>query len=65
MRNSKGYTLAVFLVWLVIVVTLGIGWVKNIIAIVGSDFSHITGLLVVRIIGIFLAPLGSFLGYFF
>lgn len=40
-----------------------IGWVMNIMAIAASDFSHITGLLILRIVGIFIGPLGAVLGY--
>jgi hypothetical protein len=40
-----------------------LGWVLNIITVAGSDFGVITGLLVLRIVGIFIAPLGAVLGY--
>lgn len=40
-----------------------VGWVCNIVKFVGMDFGHITGMLVVRGIGIFLAPLGAVLGF--
>jgi hypothetical protein len=40
-----------------------IGWVMNIIAIIGSDFANINGLLVARVIGVIVAPLGAVLGY--
>lgn len=62
--RQAGYTLIAFLIWLTIVVGVGIGWVMNIIAVIHADFSHITGLLVVRVIGIFVPPLGAVLGYF-
>ena len=39
------------------------GWVWNIIKIAGSDFGTITGLLVMRVIGVFLAPLGAVMGF--
>lgn len=39
-----------------------IGWVLNIMQIAQSD--HITGMIVVRIIGVFMAPLGAVLGWF-
>ena len=41
-----------------------VGWVMNIITIAGSSFNDITGVLVLRVIGIFIAPLGAVLGYF-
>ena len=37
------------------------GWVMNVIQIVHS--SAIDGLVIVRIIGVFMAPLGAVLGY--
>ena len=39
------------------------GWAMNIIKIAGSDFSHINGELVIRVIGIPMAPLGAVMGY--
>lgn len=43
---------------------LGIyGWIANIVALSGSTFDPISGLVVLRVIGIFLAPLGSVLGF--
>lgn len=62
--KQKGYELEVILIWLTVVIVGGIGWVKNIIEIVHSDFAHITGMLVVRLIGVFIVPLGAILGYF-
>lgn len=40
------------------------GWVANVVKLAGADFSVITGMLVLRVIGIFAAPLGAVLGYF-
>lgn len=42
-----------------------VGWVLNIVAIANADFAHVTGMLVLRIIGVFLPPIGSVLGLFF
>lgn len=65
MKNSQqGYTawqLLSVLVWF----TFAIGWALNIIAVVGSLDAGLTGLFVLRIVGIFVAPLGSVLGFFF
>lgn len=38
-----------------------LGWVLNIIAVAGSD--TITGMVLVRVIGILFAPLGAVMGY--
>jgi len=49
---------------LVILSLVGVwGWVWNIVKITHSDFGHITGMLVIRCIGIFVAPLGAVLGF--
>lgn len=38
-----------------------VGWIANIVAIAQSDY--INGMVLVRIAGIFLAPLGAILGW--
>jgi len=55
--------LAIFVIamWLICIY----GWIVNCINVVNSDFSNITGLLVVRCVGIIAAPVGSFMGLFF
>lgn len=51
-------------VWALIAVAL-IGWVMNIIEIINTGFSsEWTGMLVARVIGVFMAPLGAVLGWF-
>lgn len=40
-----------------------LGWVLNLVTIFDSSFSPITGPLVLRIIGVFIAPIGAVLGY--
>jgi len=49
---------------LTFIAAIAIGWVMNIITIAGSNFNDITGMLVLRVIGVFVAPLGAILGYF-
>lgn len=49
---------------LTFIVAIAIGWVMNIVTIAGSSFNDITGILVLRVIGVFVAPLGAVLGYF-
>ena len=61
---KRDYDTAAAITALVIIGGLLIGWIANIVKIVGSDFGHITGMLVVRVIGIFVAPLGAILGFF-
>jgi len=63
MKNQFGGILLEL--FIVIVGLLGVGgWVWNIIKIVHDFAMPVTGLLIVRIIGVFMAPLGAVLGYF-
>ena len=39
------------------------GWVLNLITLYHSDFSSLTGALVLRVIGVFVAPIGAILGF--
>jgi uncharacterized membrane protein (UPF0136 family) len=41
-----------------------IGWFRNVINVIHSDFSDINGELVVRVIGIPVVPIGSVAGWF-
>ena len=42
-----------------------IGWVLNIVQIVNEfDMAHLTGEIIVRIIGVFIAPIGCIYGWF-
>lgn len=52
------------LIWLALFLMLAIGWVMNIVTIAHSNFSDLTGMLVLRTIGVFFAPLGGVLGWF-
>ena len=61
MKTIAGFYVAVILLGLA-----GIyGWINNIITICNYDFGgEITGMIVVRIIGIAVAPIGAIIGYF-
>lgn len=45
-----------------LILTFFIGWVANIIQIATADPFVFSGLMITKIIGIFLAPLGAILG---
>ena len=66
MRKQVGYTLTE-LVTVVLCLALAAGaawgWVWNIIKLVGMGLDPITGLLIVRAIGIFVVPVGCIVGY--
>jgi hypothetical protein len=66
MQKQKGYgeiELVALFFYLIIVVAAILGWILNIIKLVDSDFAHLTGMIVMRCIGVVMAPLGVVLGY--
>lgn len=63
MKRQLGYTLTEILVVL-IVLAGGWGWVWNIIKLIGMNLDPITGMLIVRVVGIFVFPVGMVVGYF-
>ena len=54
-------TLITLLLFIALFVVGLIGWVLNIVAL--CDMGSFSGLMALRIIGIFLAPLGAVLGF--
>lgn len=65
MNKQRGFTLtelAAVLFLLSVVIAGAVGWVWNIVKLVAMT-DILTGLGIVRIIGIFVAPLGAVLGY--
>lgn len=63
MSKKTGFPFA-GLIALSIVIAGVVGWILNIGAIVHNVSEPITGLFIVRCVGIFVAPLGSVLGFF-
>lgn len=62
--NVSNKTAAVLvLVYLILVVTIAVGWVLNLVALIHA--AGLSGLVVARAVGIFVPPLGAVLGYFF
>lgn len=55
--------LIIWLTYVTLFIAMVTGWVMNIITIAHSNFNDITGMLVLRVVGIFMAPLGGILGY--
>lgn len=62
MSKQAGFTLTELLIGLIVLVGAS-GWIWNVVKIATADFNDITGLLVLRVIGIFFAPLGAILGF--
>lgn len=62
MFKQKGF--AYFSLFMLAIALLGaVGWVWNIVKIIGTGFDVFTGMLIARCIGVFIAPLGAVLGY--
>lgn len=57
-------TLIGFFLAICIIIAAGYGYVQNILKLIHMDVTGITGELLVRAIGIFIAPLGVIAGYF-
>lgn len=62
-KKQKGTTLVELLTLIVYIAAL-IGWVWNIVKIFHIVDDPITGVFILRVVGIFVAPLGAILGYF-
>lgn len=65
MNKQSGYTLpeVMIVVWLLAIAAGGIGWIWNIVKLCAMTFDPLTGLLVVRAIGIIVFPVGMVVGY--
>lgn len=50
-------------VWLMLILAGFGGWIANIVKLLESDFTEMSGLIVARIIGVFFGPLGAVLGF--
>jgi len=66
MNKQAGFTVIdmFHLVFIIIGLCAVGGWVWNVVKVAGSDFGAITAMLVLRCIGIVVAPLGAVLGFF-
>ena len=60
-RNSNAELYGVLIVILLWVVA-AIGWIANIVKLVGIADEPISGMFIIRVVGIFVAPLGVVLG---
>ena len=52
------------IVWLILVVTVAVGWILNIISLTGMEQPLQSAIGILRIVGIFIPPLGTVMGYF-
>jgi hypothetical protein len=64
MTVRKKFTILMpWYLFLVILVLGAYGWVQNLAAVWNGTFTPLAGEMVIRVIGIFFAPLGAILGY--
>lgn len=66
MKTQNGFTFPEMLMGLfmfVVVVGGGIGWIWNIVKLCSMGFDPLTGLLIVRAVGIFVFPVGMVVGW--
>jgi len=61
--SKQKMSASVALLWLSIVVAGLVGWVMNLVAIVGHDFIAETGFGVIRVLGVIIPIIGAVLGY--
>lgn len=59
MKYAIGYVLSVG----ALIVAGLYGWVHNIILLAGMDLHTLNGVMILRIVGIFVPPLGAVMGY--
>lgn len=62
MNRQKGFTIFELLI-VIVVLLMAVGWVANIVKLASSTFDIITGVLVLRIIGVFVPPVGAVMGF--
>ena len=60
---KTAYLVFVFSI-IVLAILSSIGWVMNLVALFNATFTPLTGALVLRVVGIFVPPLGGFMGWF-
>lgn len=53
-----------FFTYILLALAIAAGWILNLIDIIHSIAGPLTTLLVLRIVGLFVAPLGAILGWF-
>lgn len=60
MSDSDKATLMIFGVWIICL----IGWIVNAVKLIIHGLDDLTTLTVLRIVGLFVPPLGTILGFF-
>lgn len=63
MIKQKKNSGILLLVYLLVVAVCCIGWIMNIINLFNTKNFELSGVIILQIVGIFLAPLGVVMGY--
>lgn len=62
MKTQKGFTIVELITVIVAFVGFG-GWIANIVKLVEIVSDPITGMFILRCVGIFVPPLGAIMGF--
>lgn len=62
MNKQRGFTILEMLIT-IIAIAGTYGWIANIFKLAVSSFEPLTGVVILRVVGIFIAPLGAVLGF--
>lgn len=63
MKTQQGQTCIIFIGVLLALLT-AYGWIVNIVKLFYADWLTSPGIVILRVIGIFIVPLGAVLGFF-
>lgn len=63
--ENKGFTVLslLFCIFVLLLIVGAYGWVWNVIKLVNSDFIITSGMSIGRVLGVFVLPLGSIIGF--
>lgn len=62
-KRQGGYTIIELLI-VIVYVAGAVGWIANLVKLIGIIDGGVTGMLVLRAVGVFIVPLGAILGIF-
>lgn len=60
--KQAGFTLIKLFLSVLLIAGMG-GWIANIVKLAGMHFEPITTILVIRVVGIFVPPVGAVMGF--
>lgn len=50
--------------YVLVILAMLVGWVMNLVTVFNTAHAELTGIFILRVIGVFMAPIGGVLGYF-